>query len=339
MAERVKFEEQWGPEEGQLEKVHARLMEPHDNEEITYTSCSANGCFDLCVLKVHHKNNRVTAIETDDTVNANQGREDEYTPIEEFLKGNIQHRACPRGRAMKDAIYSPTRLLHPMKRKHWSPEQPNGHLRGQDEYERISWDEALETIADQYKKCREKYGPYSVWMDAICGGSYDPYAPYLPGGGCNGSGIDSFYPGYVADKETCGFQVNYKTWMAGKAWGGCEAPTILEAKLIILWLFDTVLNYPEYQYWFQLAKEKGIPIIYIDPRYTNTAQCIATQYIPIRPGTDAAAMLAMAYVMFTEWQMKASSNMYANILLPMSDWSLEGGSSSGFFSTTALPRA
>ena len=300
MAERVKFDKNWAPKDGQFEAVRARIMDVHDNEETVYTSCSANGCFDLCVLKVHKKNGRVTAIETDDTVNVGSGREDAYTPEETFRKGIIQHRACPKGHAWKEDIYSPTRLLYPMKRKHWSPEDPHGELRGNDEFERITWDEALDYVANAYRDTREKYGPYSIWCDTICGAHYDPYAPHLPGGGVAGTGIDSFYPNYVADHCVYGYQVNLETWMEGSAWGTTEGPAILDSELIILWGFDAVLNYPEFQYWFQLAKEKGIPTIYIDPRYTNTAQAIAKQYIPIRPGTDAAAMLGMAYVMFDE---------------------------------------
>lgn len=290
---RIKQEERWAPKKGQLEVVRNKILTLHDDEETVYTSCSANGCFDLCLLKVHKKNGKVTAIETDDTCNMGSGREDAYTSEDTFRKGIVQHRACPRGRAWKEDIYSPTRLLYPMKRS-------KGAERGSRQFDRITWDEALDTTAEAYLKTREKYGPYSVWMDVICGGNYDPFAPFLPGGGLNGSGIDSFYPNYVADHQTYGYQVNYKTWMNGTAWGGSEGPTLLESDLIILWGFDTVINYPEYQYWFTLAKDKGIPIIYIDPRYTNTAQCMAKQYIPIRPGTDSAAMLAMAYVMFEE---------------------------------------
>lgn len=300
MAERVKFESSWAPKEGQLEAVRERIMEVHDNEETVYTSCAANGCFDLCVLKVHKKDGKVTAIETDDTINLGSGREDSYTDLDRICSGLVQHRACPRGRSWKESIYAPTRLLYPMKRKHWSPDEPNGHLRGEDEYERITWDEALDYVANAYRDTREKYGPYSVWMDTICGNHYDPYAGFLPGGGINGTGIDSFYPNYVADDCVYGYQVNFETWMEGTAWNTTEGPAILNSDLIILWGVDVVLNYPEFQYWFQLAKDKNIPIIYIDPRYSNTAQTMATQYIPIRPGTDAAAMLAMAYVMFDE---------------------------------------
>ena len=58
------------------------------------------------------------------------------------------------------------------------------------------------------------------------------------------------------------------------------------------------MNYPETVYYLLMAKEKGIPIITIDPRYTWTAEAIGTQHIFIRPGTDLALFCAMAYVLF-----------------------------------------
>ena len=48
-----------------------------------------------------------------------------------------QRRACPRGRAQISNITSPARIKHPMKRKGWSPENPNGEMRGKDEWEQI----------------------------------------------------------------------------------------------------------------------------------------------------------------------------------------------------------
>lgn len=69
-----------------------------------------------------------------------------------------QRRACPRGRAQISNITSPARIKHPMKRKGWSPENPNGEMRGKDEWERISWDEALDYIAAEMKKAYDAYG-------------------------------------------------------------------------------------------------------------------------------------------------------------------------------------
>jgi len=48
------------------------------------------------------------------------------------------------------------------------------------------------------------------------------------------------------------------------------------------------------------ARERGIPIISIEPRYTPTAETVASQWIPIRPTTDVAMMIAMANVWFKE---------------------------------------
>ena len=56
------------------------------------------------------------------------------------------------GRAQISNITSGARVKYPMKRKNWSPDDPHGELRGKDEWERISWDEALDYIADEIRK-------------------------------------------------------------------------------------------------------------------------------------------------------------------------------------------
>ena len=73
-----------------------------------------------------------------------------------------QRRACPRGRAYISNVTSPARIKYPMKRKNWSPEEPNRELRGVDEWERISWDEALDYIAAELTKAIDAYGTKSV---------------------------------------------------------------------------------------------------------------------------------------------------------------------------------
>ena len=63
-----------------------------------------------------------------------------------------------RGKAQQQQCFGADRIKYPLKRKNWSPENPNGDLRGRDEWERISWDEAIEYVADQFKTIKEKYG-------------------------------------------------------------------------------------------------------------------------------------------------------------------------------------
>ena len=56
------------PEPGQLEKVRERILSKHEGEEIFYSTCPQNGCWDVCMLKVHMKDGVATCIETDTSI-------------------------------------------------------------------------------------------------------------------------------------------------------------------------------------------------------------------------------------------------------------------------------
>ncbi|MEG0759451.1 MAG: molybdopterin-dependent oxidoreductase, partial [Raoultibacter sp.] len=73
-----------------------------------------------------------------------------------------QRRNCGRGRSTRKMVYSDARVKYPMKRKGWSPENSNGQLRGVDEWERISWDEALDYVANELIKAKDSYGNQSI---------------------------------------------------------------------------------------------------------------------------------------------------------------------------------
>ncbi len=112
-----------------------------EGERIFYTSCPANGCWDsACVLKCHLKDGKLIAVEPDDSVNANDSRED--CGWDNLWKGNVQMRPCAMGHSWKKDLYGETRLLHPMKRV--GKKGPgNGY------FVEISWEEALDTIAER----------------------------------------------------------------------------------------------------------------------------------------------------------------------------------------------
>ena len=65
----------------------------HEGETIEYSTCPNNGCFDMCVLRQHVKDGRVTAIETDDSIHVGMGREDEYCDWKDIQEGMYQKRA------------------------------------------------------------------------------------------------------------------------------------------------------------------------------------------------------------------------------------------------------
>ncbi|MGB9023879.1 MAG: molybdopterin-dependent oxidoreductase, partial [Candidatus Bathyarchaeia archaeon] len=120
----------------------------HEGEKIVYTSCN-QGCMMQCLLKVRAKNGRVTSIETDDSVNPNNPRED--VDLAALKKGRVQSRPCAMGVGWREKVYGPDRLLYPMKNV--------GGKGDRKKFVRISWTEALDTIWNKMAESKEKYGP------------------------------------------------------------------------------------------------------------------------------------------------------------------------------------
>jgi anaerobic dimethyl sulfoxide reductase subunit A len=148
-----------------LERMEVVFLDSSNEQQgktMVYTTCRCNcGGTHQCVIKAHVKDGKVVAVEPDDRLNRNIGREDEAISEHDLIKTRLQRRPCTMGLAFHKYIYHPDRILYPMKR---SP----GTGRGEGKWQRISWDEALNTIAEKMKECRQKYGPYSV---------ITPYAP------------------------------------------------------------------------------------------------------------------------------------------------------------------
>ena len=244
---------------------------------IRYTTCSEH-CFNVCIIKVHIRDGKIWAVEPDDTLNSGIAREDGRLSVEDIDKCLISARPCTKAYAHIRNLYDPNRLKYPMKRV---------GEKGSGKWERISWEEALDTIANNLKECKEKYGPYSIgddWKDF-------PLSDWF-GAGVAGWGIHS--KNGVAEPER---------WVLGSDGHSDrqDEGNMLKAKLIVLWGFNpgtTLSNHVVYT--MMRARERGIPIISIEPRYTPTAETVASQWIPIRPTTDVAMMIAMANVWFKE---------------------------------------
>ena len=164
--------------------------------------------------------------------------------------------------------------------------------RGEGKWQRISWDEALDTIATRIRGMSEKHGPTSMgWITnegkILSGPIYQRLASTWGGtvvstlgpGDAAGPCADiTSYGAIVCYAELGGYTANFKDPQMFFAWGSNLAE----------------ITVPYYRKMMS-AKAQGAKIVVIDPRFTPTA-AKADEYLPIRPGTDAALALGMINV-------------------------------------------
>ena len=258
-----------------LEKTAEGAVTALEGGKWVNAACPHN-CGGKCLVRAYIKDGVILRQKTDD-----------FSSDDEV---NRQQRACLRGWSQQYQARGLDRLKYPMKRKNWTPGNPNGHLRGQDEWERISWDEAAQYIADEIKRINETYGDNAIL--------------------CASAGTD------VLNKMNINYLSSWKTgswgsWFAPAAlgWGdGCNYYDCNNDRLDML-NCEYVVAFGFNPAWSSLGnatnyakswKDAGTKFILFDPIYTDTAAVLDAQWVPIRPGTDMAAMLGMAYAMLEE---------------------------------------
>jgi anaerobic selenocysteine-containing dehydrogenase len=193
---------------------------------------------------------------------------------------------CPRWQAQLDFIYHPNRLQHPMKRV---------GARGTDSFKRISWDEALDTIAANLQKVKEKYGAESVVFWIAYTKEPRPYFHRLTH--AFGS------PNYCTESSSC-FSA---TWIASNLTYGSDYSTLTvqsssiepETKCKLVWSASVKEASPLVWQENQAAVKKDLKLIVVDPRRTSLAS-MADVHLQLRPGTDGALALAMMNVIINE---------------------------------------
>lgn len=236
----------------------------------------------------------MVSVEPDDRYNTGVGREDAVLSEEDLLRVRLQRRPCTKGLVFHKHLYHPDRILYPLK-------IASGCRRGEGKYVRISWDEALDTIAARMQETRDKYGPYSIIVPFYSPGNIGLARLFtLWGAGVEGWGWSS----YDTIRMMSHIMAGAPGWEFHNYCSSSASDMLANSKLIVLWGFDPAMGScgPAHQFaWFiKLAREKGTPVIIIDPRYTTSAEVLADQWIPIKPGTDMAMFMAMTYVLFQE---------------------------------------
>ena len=262
-----------------LWKVDADLDESQQGEWVPVPCW--HSCGGKCLLKAYVVDGVVTRVKTDDV-------------YEDTLE-TFQNRACPRGRSQRATVFGADRLKYPMKRKNWQPggDSINGHLRGEDEWERISWDEALDMVASEMRRIYDAYGPRSVLLASF--------------GRCEaGSKLMTALGGFTTFTFTDSYGSNflYTGEMGGNfghnepAFSTNDRLDLLNAETVVLHGGNPVwaaAGAPAFHLW--RAKEAGANFIYIGPEYNVTASAMEARWIPVRPGTDTAFLLGVAHEM------------------------------------------
>ncbi len=213
--------------------------------------------------------------------------------------------------AVKSLVYSPDRLLYPMKRVDFDPNgERNCKNRGVSGYERISWDEALDLVANEIKRVKREHGPGAIMTST---GSHHTW-------GNIGYWLSS-HRRFMNSVGMTGVMQNPDSW-EGWYWGamhhwgnsmrlgggepyGVIEDVLKECELMVFWSSDPECTPGAYGAMEgtvrrQWLKELGIKTIHIDPFYNHTTAMLGGKWIAPRPDYGSSMALAIAYVWITE---------------------------------------
>ena len=243
------------------------------NERIVWSHCNVN-CHCTCPLQFHVKDDMIVYTEPDNT-----GSCDIDAP---------QPRACLKGRSIRRFLESPNRLNYPMKRV---------GKRGEGKFEQISWDEALDTIASEMKRIRDTYGNEAIHLkhstgltSGLFGSNVLTRLLNLTGGYLNYYGTPSFA------QLTCAAEYTY----GDTSQTGSSFATLQPGQLVVAFgasPAEAKMGGGSHSWAFmQICERLDVHVINIDYR-RNDSMCNWPnwEYVPIRPGTDAALVSAIAY--------------------------------------------
>jgi anaerobic selenocysteine-containing dehydrogenase len=191
---------------------------------------------------------------------------------------------CDKVSRYRERIHNPDRLGKPLKRL---------GSKGSGRFAKISWDEALDEVADAFKTAEDKYGAEAIW-------------PYHYSGTMGLVQRDSMHRfrhtlGYSGLDETICVRIAQTGWKAGIGvlWG-TDAKDMMHSDLIIIWGSNPVSTQVNVMTHVTRArKQRGAKVVCIDPYRTQTAKS-ADIHLALRPGTDGALACGILHVLFKE---------------------------------------
>ena len=239
------------------------------------------GCHGGCGVKIFLKDGKVVKCEGDED--------------HPYLQGRL----CPRALALTQYIYHPDRLTHPLKR---------AGERGEGKWQRISWDEALDTCEERLRDIRDRHGPESMVFAQGTGRDaggciiFLAYAYGSPNWTLFGlSGISCFTPRLAAMSSVMGdFTFPDAAQFSPERYNDPEWVT---PKVLVSWARNLAGSQCADHYfsghWVVDMMQRGTKLLVIDPVCSWEASR-AELWLQIRPGTDGALALAMLNVIINE---------------------------------------
>ena len=187
-------------------------------------------------------------------------------------------------------VYHADRLTQPLKRV---------GARGTGKFKSISWDEALETVAGKIQHTISKFGTESLYFVTNTGSMATRHnTPRVT------SRFFSLLGKCTTTRGNPSYEGAHQSALAtfGRTATGSTRDNLLASKLIILRGWNPLVTRfgPDTIPYLSQAKKAGVPFVSVDPRQSQTCHALADEWIPVKPGTDTALLLAMAYVMIAE---------------------------------------
>jgi thiosulfate reductase/polysulfide reductase chain A len=243
----------------------SRLPGRRGNERVELIATNCEMCFWRCGVLAEVKDGKVVKL---------QGN-----PNHPLTKGKL----CARGNAGTQLLYDPDRLKFP---------QVRTGSRGSGELKRVSWDEALDQFASRLKEIKQKYGPEAVAMFPHGVGS-GFFSTLMKAYGTPNSAEPAF--AQCKGPRDVGYQLTF-----GRPVNSPEPVDLEESKLIVLIGSHIGENVFTSQVTaFSEGLSRGAKLLVVDPRF-STAASKANWWLPIKPGSDIALLLAWANVLITE---------------------------------------
>src|SRR5579862_4863966 len=256
---------------GQGDALYNRIL----MKQVVHAACP-HDCPDACGVLITVEDGRATRIVGDPTHPVTRG----------FL--------CAKVAKYLDRVYSPDRVLYPMRRVGpKGPRTAGDGARATQTWQRISWNEALDEVTSRFKAVSAEFGSEAI-LPFSFGGTL---------GTLNSACMDRrFFHRLGASqlaRNICSAagEAGLESVLGVKL--GTEPEQFRHSRYIIAWAANIHGNNVHLWPFITEARRNGAKLVVIDPYRTRTAEC-ADRYLPINPGTDAALALGMMHVIIGE---------------------------------------